>query len=908
MVNVQALECESAQQFDFSVVVAVYNVEEYLEETIESVIKQDIGFEDHIQLILVDDGSSDSSGDICDKYAAHYPNNITVLHKENGGVASARNLGVTYATGRLINFLDSDDLFSENTFSRVADFYQAHEEETDVVAVPMFFFGTRSGAHWQNDKFQKGSRVIDLFWSSEATLMSVSSSFYSCRVKDLLVFDDRLVVGEDQKVCLTVLANKMTMGVVARCKYMYRRRESGSRIQSQHMQPGWYFDYFTCLIDWACDYYQAKYGFVPEFVQYQLMADLQWRFTEFKEDKLPLESIDLESYKAALFAELKRFDDKIILAQKMISRGMKCYLLSLKHGGGVTLLPRPADAIVHWGNTLIGSPASSYVGLDFCQIHNDTANITGLIKPFGLQLETTELYAQVDDKLYPCALEKRPYASEMCFGETVTAGLTFTCQVPLDEDGAGHVISFCLKVGDAFVPIKKVNHRYFMPFSSGYAESYYFSENWICKANNKGVWYQRCGRKGRLSHELLFMRELVGSKRASDKKAACARLLYHVLRLFKKKPVWLISDRILKADDNGEAFFSYMRKAHPEIDAYFLLGKESSDYERLKKAGHVVEPLSFKHKLLHLLCDFNISSQADDITDNPFQEYCGPYKDLYAHSNFVFLQHGVISADLSKWLSRYNKNLYGFVVTAIPEAKSIANYDYSYTDKEIWLTGLPRFDRLRHDEQKLITIMPTWRNYLVSRVDPKTGTRELREGFEQSDFFQFYNALLNDERLLAAAEEKGYTIQFFPHPLLQPHVERFDRNEKVRFLKYGTRYSDVYATSDLIVSDYSSAVYDFLYLRKPIVYCQFDSEVFFSGQHTYTKGYFDYKRDGFGEIEVTVDGAVDRIIEYINNGCQLKPMYRERLDAFFAYSDAHNCERVYDAIMNKLHNGEDPDR
>ena len=389
MVNAQALECESAQQFDFSVVVAVYNVEEYLEETIESVIKQDIGFEDHIQLILVDDGSSDSSGDICDKYAAHYPNNITVLHKENGGVASARNLGVTYATGRLINFLDSDDLFSENAFSRVADFYQAHEEETDVVAVPMFFFGTRSGAHWQNDKFQKGSRVIDLFWSSEATLMSVSSSFYSCRVKDLLVFDDRLVVGEDQKVCLTVLANKMTMGVVARCKYMYRRRESGSRIQSQYMQPGWYFDYFTCLIDWACDYYQAKYGFVPEFVQYQLMADLQWRFTEFKEDKLPLESIDLASYKAALFAELKRFDDKIILAQKMISRGMKCHLLSLKHGGGIKLLPRPADAIVHWDNTLIGSPASSYVGLDFCQIHNDTANITGLIKPFGLQLETT---------------------------------------------------------------------------------------------------------------------------------------------------------------------------------------------------------------------------------------------------------------------------------------------------------------------------------------------------------------------------------------------------------------------------------------------------------------------------------------------------------------------------------------
>ena len=666
------------------------------------------------------------------------------------------------------------------------------------------------------------------------------------------------------------------------------------------MQSGWYFDYFTYLIDWACDYYQARFGFVPDFVQYQLMADLQWRFSEFPENKLPLEGVDLEKYKKSLYDELKRFDDEIILAQKMISRGMKRHLLSCKHENkGPKLLPRPMDAIVHCGNTIIGSPASSYLGLDFLEIHNDTAAITGLIKPLGMQLETTELYAKVDNELYLCVLEERPYASEKCFGEIVTAGLTFTCKVPLDGDGAGHVISFCLKIGDAFIPIKKVSHRYFMPFSANYVESYFYNENWVCKPSGRGIWYQRCGRKGHLFHELLFMRELMGSKRKANKKAACARLLYYVLRSFAKKPIWLISDRILKADDNGEAFFSYLRATHPEVNAYFLLSKSSNDYKRLKKMGHVVEPFSFKHKILHLLCDFNISSQADDATDNPFQEYCGPYKDFYTRSQFVFLQHGVISADLSKWLSRYNKNLYGFVVTANPEAESIANYDYSYTNKEIWLTGLPRFDRLRHDEKNLITIMPTWRNYLVTRVDPKTGMRELKDGFEQSEFFQFYNALLNNERLILFAESKGYTIQFFPHPLLQPHMERFDHNEKVRFLEYGTRYSDVYATSNLIVSDYSSAVYDFLYLRKPVVYCQFDREKFFSGQHTCTLGYFDYERDGFGEIEMTVDGTVNRIIEYIENGCQLKPMYRKRLDAFFAHADMNNCERVYEAILNK---------
>ena len=75
------------KKYKVSIVTAVYNVSDYLGEMIESVIAQTIGFE-NIQLILVDDGSEDASGQICDGYAAQYAN-ITVVHKENGGVSSA---------------------------------------------------------------------------------------------------------------------------------------------------------------------------------------------------------------------------------------------------------------------------------------------------------------------------------------------------------------------------------------------------------------------------------------------------------------------------------------------------------------------------------------------------------------------------------------------------------------------------------------------------------------------------------------------------------------------------------------------------------------------------------------------------------------------------------------------------
>ena len=95
--------------FEFSVVMAVYNVEPFLREAVDSLTAQNFGFE-KIQLIMVDDGSTDGSGAICDEYAERYPDNVMVIHKENGGLSSARNVGVRASSGRYLNFFDPDDL------------------------------------------------------------------------------------------------------------------------------------------------------------------------------------------------------------------------------------------------------------------------------------------------------------------------------------------------------------------------------------------------------------------------------------------------------------------------------------------------------------------------------------------------------------------------------------------------------------------------------------------------------------------------------------------------------------------------------------------------------------------------------------------------------------------------------
>lgn len=106
-----------------SVIVPVYNVERYLSSTLDSLIHQigDVNFE----VLLVDDGSTDRSGSICDEYAREY-NNISVIHKQNGGLSSARNAGIDAARGEYLMFVDGDDCLDSVTLAALTKAISLH--------------------------------------------------------------------------------------------------------------------------------------------------------------------------------------------------------------------------------------------------------------------------------------------------------------------------------------------------------------------------------------------------------------------------------------------------------------------------------------------------------------------------------------------------------------------------------------------------------------------------------------------------------------------------------------------------------------------------------------------------------------------------------------------------------------
>ena len=111
-----------------SVIIPVYEVENYLERAIDSALAQTL---EKIEIILVDDGSPDTSPQICDRYAAAFPDKIRVIHKENEGLGLARNAGVQIARGEYVAFLDSDDSVEPDMYERLYE--KAVEEDDDIV-------------------------------------------------------------------------------------------------------------------------------------------------------------------------------------------------------------------------------------------------------------------------------------------------------------------------------------------------------------------------------------------------------------------------------------------------------------------------------------------------------------------------------------------------------------------------------------------------------------------------------------------------------------------------------------------------------------------------------------------------------------------------------------------------------
>lgn len=402
-------------------------------------------------------------------------------------------------------------------------------------------------------------------------------------------------------------------------------------------------------------------------------------------------------------------------------------------------------------------------------------------------------------------------------------------------------------------------------------------------------------RESRRAAERAFRRTLRASDKKGDRKAAYLRPLVFLLRRLPRRPLVLLRDNYLAAD-NATALARYLKK---EGSLRPVLAYRRTDRipDALRRELTLVRIGSRRFKLLSLLADAVCASVIDRGFLYPFRDSTDAYRDILCSRPFVFLQHGVITQDLSREHGRDVYRPQGFVVSSEYEQRALLSPSYGYRREELWLTGLARFDRLTGGERKYITILFTWRRALSLRREyTDEGARRLLA----SSYFCTLYALLHHSELHRAARRCGYEIAFRTHPVFDAYAHLFlGGTERVKDLS-AIPYREIFSRSALVITDYSSAIFDHLYLARPVLYCQCDAESFFDGSHAYDKSDFSYELDGFGEVEHTVDATVRRAIEYMESGCVMKEKYRRRLDDFFAYRDRDNCRRIAERLYALL--------
>lgn len=359
--------------------------------------------------------------------------------------------------------------------------------------------------------------------------------------------------------------------------------------------------------------------------------------------------------------------------------------------------------------------------------------------------------------------------------------------------------------------------------------------------------------------------------------------------IYGRKKNWIVCERGDDAQDNGYVFYRYVRETHPEINAIYLIKKNSPDYHKVSSLGKIVEFGTLKHFLMMIGIPTKVSSHF--LGYSPWIQSTLYYRRHKTRHKHIFLQHGIIKNIHEGFFSNVCKCLDMFVCGAKPEYDFIYN-EFHYLNDVPQYTGLPRYDLL--DDYKCINqilYMPTWRASL-SGVDDNT--------FINSSFYKNWKELINNKKINDTCRNKGINIKFYLHHSLQPYSHLFKSNDLVKVISFGEEdVQKLLKESLLLITDFSSVYFDFAYMHKPIIYFQFDEDTFYD-EH-YTRGYFDYRRDGFGDVVTSIKDAVQSFNKISNNNFNMDNKYLLRTNRFFTLPKKHNCDRVFKRIIDIKH-------
>lgn len=827
-----------------SLVVAAYNVENYIERFLDSVFGQSsklINFE----VIVVDDGSSDRTGDIVKAWQDRYPKHIKYIYQENAGAAAARNTGLSQACGTWIGFPDADDFLDVDYFRiMLKETEVAHENPLLAVISNYIFYledkDQLSDTHPLRYRFQSGvvrKKSHDL----EGHIQLSTNCCWLHRetlIKYSIKFDTRIVPAfEDAHLLnrLLISAPERTVSFLPSAKYFYRKRaDQSSLIDGSKEKSGWYLEQiehgYLDLLSFA----KKTYGTVPKHLQRMCLYDIFFRFRHLVNRSE--RSAFLTKAQRERFLELVRVLFSYIDAETIENFNLagcteehKVALLSLYKGQR-----RSSTAVyVEQIDAAAGMTQFSYLSGG-----DDDLNILVLVN--GVEVQPCQTSQSMSDFMGRTYFRKHLFWVQFQDGDDIS----FT----LDEQPCR---------------IRK----------GGKALGY------------NATW--------------LALRNALQPAAPKDLDEETKRLRQYIIKSINNyRGGMVLMDRSDKADDNAEHLYRYLMTTGRAEKAWFILSQDSVDWPRLKAEGFQLLAFgSDEHVAAQMNADFLISSHADHFVLWPVPKK--DFEDL-ARYRFVFLQHGIITSDLSKWLN--TKPIRLFITSTPAEYANIIDpkSNYVFGEREVLLSGLPRHDALWNKNNSLnpdsILIMPTWRRYLTDETNRKGMERAKIDNFLDSSYAKNWLNILSAPSLKMMAERHGLRVVFAPHPNMAMYLDDLNVPDFIEAVdvRKGISYQDLFSRARVAMTCFSSAVTEVAYLQRQLVYFQFDADEIFSGNHVYQSGYFSFENDGFGPVATTPEEALVRLEEALVG--REDPVYAMRRQDTFPFRDGNCCKRICEAI------------
>lgn len=381
-----------------------------------------------------------------------------------------------------------------------------------------------------------------------------------------------------------------------------------------------------------------------------------------------------------------------------------------------------------------------------------------------------------------------------------------------------------------------------------------------------------------------------------------ASILYpFTKKKFKNRRIWLVGGNAGELYvDNARAIYEYVR-SKKEIEEFWVLNENSSIKDKIP--GEILIKGSvnaYLHFMNAEVVMFSHSISADIV---PFL-YVVPLLNKFHYKTLkVFLNHGTVGLKKRKALNAKTEKIVEKMVQSYDLNICDSKFEEDVKSKSWWnvpkkstfVTGYPRYDKLYNANirGKEIFFMPTWRPWLKNNVDD----------IQKTEYFKNIINLLQNETLNKILEIKNIKMTVYIHQLMHEYFDNFNDvklRKNINILPKDAEITKEIMKSNMLITDYSSIAYDYLYMDMPILFYQFDKDEY----EEKIGSYIDLNTELFGEVAYTSEECVEKIVKIINNDWKHLENVLEKVERlrpkFLEYTDKNNSKRVYELIEQKL--------